>query len=174
VPSWGGNSLGGVCPGQRDQDRVERRPDVLVFTGEPLEEDLHVVGHVKAVLWAASSAKDTDFTVKVCDVHPDGRSYNVVDGIVRASHRDGGAGGAFLLPGEATRFEIDCWATATTFLKGHRIRVQVSSSNFPRFDRNLNTGAPHGSDAVPVIATQRVLHTPERPSHVLLPVVAKP
>lgn len=174
VPTLGGNNLGFMSSCQRVQKTVEQRSDVLVYTSEPLERDMDVIGYVKAVLYAASSAPDTDFTVKLCDVYPDGTSLNLCDGLVRASRRDGTETAAPpLKPDEVIRFEIDCWATCVTLLKGHRIRIQVSSSCFPKFDRNPNTGHPFAEDSADslVPAVQKILHTKEYPSHILLPVV---
>ena len=170
VPPCGGNTL---CykPGQRLQEDIEKREDVLVYTSEPLDEDLQVVGEVSAVLYAATSARDTDFFVRLCDVYPDGRSYNVVDGIVRARYRKGTDKEELVTPGEILEYKIDLWSTAQTFKKGHRIRLQVTSSCFPRLGRNHNTGNNWGSDVKLEIARQRVFHSKRYPSRVLLPVV---
>lgn len=173
VTTIGGNSLGSVSPGQREQSKIEERDDVVLFTSDVLEEDLTVVGNLSAILWASSSAVDTDFTVKLCDVYPDGRSYNVADGIIRASFRFGEDRRVPLTPNAPTEFEVDLWATATTFLKGHRLRVQVSSSNFPRFDVNPNTGKAHGTETKPISAKQRIYLDALHPSRIVLPVLAK-
>ncbi len=169
VPTAGGNNLTFFPAGQREQSEVEKRSDVLVYTSAPLEEDLDVIGEVKALIYASSSAVDTDFTVKLADVFPDGKVYNVCDGILRARFRNGPDREVFLVPGGPAEFLIDCWATGMTFLKGHRIRVEVSSSNFPRFDRNPNTGHPFGSDSEMKIARQTVYHDPAHPSRIVLP-----
>lgn len=174
TPTCGGNNLGAVCPGQRNQASVESRSDLLLFTSPPLQEDLHVVGNISATLFAASSAFDTDFTIKLCDVFPNGSSFNVADGIVRARYRNGDDHEEFLSPNSPTRFEIDLWATATTFLKGHQIRIQVASANFPRFDANPNTRAPHGTESSPIPANQTVFFSPSFPSHISLPIVDLP
>jgi uncharacterized protein len=173
VPSVGGNNLVGALAGPRDQTRVEEREDVLVYTTPPLEQDLEVTGPVKLILWAASNAKDTDFTGKLVDVHPDGKPYNLCEGIVRAQHRDGADKPTLLTPGEATRFEIDLWVTSNLFRRGHRIRLEVSSSNFPRFDRNPNSGKPFGTDTELLPAQQTVFHDREHPSHLILPVIPR-
>lgn len=169
VPSAGGNSLGGS--GQRSQDEIEKRSDVLVYTSEPLTDDLNVIGNVTATLYASSSAPDTDFTVKLCDVWADGRSFNVCDGLVRARYLNRSDKPEQIEPGKVYEFKIDMWATATTFLKGHRIRIQGSSSDFPRSDRNLNTGdfSPEATEMR--TAFQKVMHNTDFRSGVTLPVV---
>ena len=170
VPPCGGNTL---ChqPGQRLQTEIEKRSDVLVYTSAPLEADLQVVGEVSAVLYAATSARDTDFFVRLCDVYPDGRSFSVVDGIVRARFRNGTDREELVKPGEVYEYKLDLWSTAMTFKKGHRLRVQVTSSCFPRLGRNHNTGHDWGSDVDLEVARQRILHTKRYPSRILLPVV---
>ena len=157
VPSVGGNNLIGATAGPYDQTRVEEREDVLVYSTPPLEQDIEVTGPVKLFLWAASSARDTDFTGKLVDVHPDGKAYNLCDGILRAQYRNGMDKPTLLEPGKATRFEIDLWVTSNLFRHGHRIRLEVSSSNFPRFDRNPNSGKPFGTDTELLSARQTVL-----------------
>jgi putative CocE/NonD family hydrolase len=175
VPTRGGALL--MAPeypaGPYDQREVEQRPDVLVFTSQPLQSDLEVTGPVRVSLWAASSAPDTDFVARLCDVHPDGRSINLTDGIVRASRRDwaSGAPPSPIDPGAPYRYEIDLWSTSNLFRAGHRVRLQVTSSCFPRWDRNPNTGHPFGVDAELAVAEQTVFHDRERPSHVVLSVV---
>jgi len=171
VPTLGGNNLGTICPGQRWQDEIEKRSDVLVFTGEPFEKDTDVIGNFRAVIYASTTAKDTDFTVKICDVYPDGRSVNLCDGLLRGRFLNGNEAEVLLEPDRIYPFEIDCWATAWTFLRGHRLRVQVSSSNFPRFDRNLNTGKHMTFDSEVKTARQTVYHDAAHPSHVILPVI---
>jgi putative CocE/NonD family hydrolase len=162
-----------VTPGPRDQRDLERRDDVLVYTSEPLDADLEVIGPVEMVLYAASSAKDTDFIVRLCDVHPDGRSIFVTEGILRARYRNSHEGDSMELlePGEVAEYRIRCYPTANVFLKGHRLRLDVSSSSFPRFSRNLNNGEDIGTSTRMVVAEQTVLHTDVYPSHVLLPVI---
>ncbi len=158
--------------GPYDQRDLEMRPDVLCYTSAPLEHDLEVTGPVRVVLWAATDAADTDWTGKLVDVWPSGRAINLCDGIIRARFRNGFDEERLLEPGgEAQRYEIDLMATGNTFLAGHRIRVEISSSNFPRFDRNPNTGVPIGSDAIVRRAHQAVLHDSARPSHIVLPVI---
>jgi uncharacterized protein len=175
VPTLGGATL--LTPefrsGPYDQRPIETRDDVLTYTTEPLEQDLEVTGPVEVRLWAASSAPDTDFVARLCDVFPDGRSINLTDGIVRARYRDWRAGAApsLIEPRRPYEYVIDLWATSNVFRAGHRIRLQVTSSCFPRWDRNPNTGHEIGEDDQLAIAGQLVLHDREHPSSVLLPVV---
>jgi len=159
--------------GIADQTPVERRADVLCFTSEPAVEPLTVTGRLRVELWASSSAPDTDFTAKLVDVAPDGYAMNLADGIVRARYRESPRKRSEpLAPGEATLFTIDLWDLAHTFLAAHRLRLEVSSSNFPRFDRNVNTGHELGADGAgdAVRAEQRILHDPSHPSALVLPV----
>ena len=172
VPTIGGNNLLFLPAGQRRQNELEERSDILLYTSAELQEDIHIIGAVRAILYAKSSAPDTDFTVKLCDVYPDGTSYNVCDGFVRASRRYGtGIHALALQPGEIVKYDIDCKATALTFQKGHRIRIQVSSSNFPCYDRNPNTGEPFGVAIKTQKALQTILHDEEHPSRLILPFV---
>jgi putative CocE/NonD family hydrolase len=173
VPSVGGNNLIGATAGPYDQTRVEERDDVLVYSTSPLEQDLEVTGPVKLILWAASSARNTDFTGKLVDVHPDGKAYNLCDGIVRAEYRNGTEKPALLETNQPTRFDIDLWVTSNLFRQGHRIRLEVSSSNFPRFDRNPNSGKPFGTDTNLLSASQTVFHNREHASHLVLPVIPR-
>jgi putative CocE/NonD family hydrolase len=161
VPTAGGNGVlsPGYASGPVDQAAVEGREDVLVFTSEPLREELEVTGPVRVVLHAASSAPSTDWVARLCDVHPDGRSHNLCDGIVRIAHD----------AETPQRVEIDLWSTSNVFLRGHRLRVHVTSSSFPRWDRNLNTGDQRTRQIA--VARQRIHHAAERPSWVELPVV---
>jgi hypothetical protein len=158
-----------------NQAGTEARDDVLVYTSGELAQDVEVTGPIAAHIWLATSAPDTDVVVRLCDVRPDGTSYNLTDGILRGRHRGAASGRAPspLTPGEPTEFEVDLWATSNVFLAGHRIRVQVTSSNFPRWDRNLNTGRDEWGDAEMAVAHQQVLHDAEHPSRILLPVVPK-
>lgn len=157
--------------GPRDQRPNEYRPDVLVYTSEVLESDVEVTGPVKLVLYASSSARDTDFSAKLVDVFPDEYAMNVAQGIQRARYRDSRESPELMEPEEVYKFEIDLWSTSNCFLKGHRIRVEVTSSNFPQFDRNPNTGHDFGQDAEMVKANQTILHDSEHPSHIILPVI---
>jgi hypothetical protein len=162
-----------VLPGPRDQRVLEGRDDVLCYTSDPLERDLEVVGPVETVLYAASSARDTDFVVRLCDVYPDGRSIFITEGIVRARYRKSveGESAELLEPNEVAEYRIRCYPTANVFGRGHRLRLDVTSSSFPRFSRNLNTGEDVGTGTRTEIARQTVLHTDRYPSHVLLPVL---
>lgn len=170
VPTRGGNTL--IIPvGVADQREVEHRQDVLVYTGEPLEQPLEVTGPLKVVLYAASSAPDTDFTAKLVDVRPDGYAQNIADGILRARYRESRTKPKLLSPGEPTEFCIDLWATSHVFLPGHCLRVEISSSNFPRFDRNLNTGGDQATGTQFHTARQTVFHNQRFLSHILLPVI---
>jgi len=171
VPTLGGCNLFGCPAGPTDQTAAETRRDVLVFTSNTLESDLEVTGPVKVVLYAATSARDTDWTAKLVDVHPDGRPFNLCDGILRARYRDSLREPKLLEPGKIYRYEIDLWVTSSVFLLGHRIRVEISSSNFPRFDRNLNTGEPCGTGMTWTKATQTAYHDRDHPSHIILPVI---
>jgi uncharacterized protein len=173
VPTTGGNNCCGTptAAGPQDQRPIEARRDVLIYDSVPLQEELEATGPVKVVLYASSDAVDTDFVAKLVDVYPDGSSYNMAEGIMRARYRDSVSAPRPLVPGKAERFEIDLVGTSVAFLKGHRIRVHVTSSHFPQFDRNPNTGAPFGTTAAVKVAQQTVYHDAERPSHILLPVI---
>jgi putative CocE/NonD family hydrolase len=154
--------------GPMDQRPVERRKDVLVYTTRPLESDLETIGPVQVILYAATSAKDTDFTAKLVDVFPDGNARNLTDGILRLRYRGGLDKTQLAKPGEVYKISIDAGVTANVFLKGHRIRVEISSSNFPRFDRNPNTGGRIADETKPVAATQTVYHDHGHPSQLVL------
>ncbi len=170
VPTMGGNNLI-IDMGVQDQRPVEQRQDVLVYTSEALDRPLEITGPVTVELWASSSAVDTDFTAKLIDVHPDGYAMNLLDGIIRSRYRDSTEEPRLMEPGAPYRFEIDLWATSNVFLPGHRIRLEISSSNFPRFDRNLNTGEPFGEGAAGMPAQQTIFHQHDRPSCLVLPVI---
>ena len=172
APTLRGNTL--MIPhGVADQRPAESRPDVLVYTSEPLARDLEITGPIKVQLFAASSAPDTDFTAKLVLVRPDGYAQNLQDGIIRARYRTSARQPSFITPGQVYEYSIDLWATSQLCLAGHRLRVEISSSNFPRFDRNPNTGAPLGLDARLETARQTIRHTAEYPSHILLPVIPR-
>ncbi|WP_172368929.1 CocE/NonD family hydrolase [Sporosarcina jiandibaonis] len=174
VPSLGGGTLffKGRNNGPRDQREIEKREDVVVYTSEPLTEPLEVTGWVKVNLWASSDAADTDFTAKLVDVLPDGRAYNLTDGIVRAKYRNGDSEETSL-KGEIVQYEIDLWATSNVFLPGHCIRIEIASSNFPRFDVNPGTGDTTLDTVEMIPAKQTIYHGAEYPSHVVLPVIPK-
>ncbi|MCG8455222.1 MAG: CocE/NonD family hydrolase, partial [Holophagales bacterium] len=172
VPTRGGNfcCLGGFEEGSFDQRGVEARHDVLVYTSDVLEEPLDVVGWVEIVLHVSSSARDTDFTVKLVDVYPDGRSMNLDDAILRARYREGYSEKVLMEDGEVYEIELGPLSTANVFGKGHRLRLEISSSNFPRYDRNLNTGGDNFSESQAVVAENAVHHGGAYPSRIVLPV----
>jgi len=157
--------------GPDDYRGVELREDVLVYSTSPLEDDLAIAGPLMVCLFAASSARDTDFTARLLDVHPDGYAMRLNDGVVRARFRSSYSEPSLLVPEQVYEYHVDCWATAHVFRKDHRVRIEISSSAFPRFDPNLNTGSPIGIDVTPVIARQKIHHGSRHPSHVILPVL---
>jgi len=157
--------------GAVDQRDLEIRHDVLVYTSDAITMETEVTGPIKAVLYVSSSARDTDFTVKLLDVAPDGTAYNLQEGIMRARYREGYRTPVFMEKGGVYKLEVDLQATSNVFLPGHRIRVEVSSSNFPRFDRNMNTGGVNWDESKWVTATNTIHHSARHPSHILLPVV---
>ena len=158
-------------PGPAISDRWKTRSDVLVYSTPPLEQDLEVTGPVQLELFAKSSAVDTDFTAKLLDVGPDGFAQNLTEGIVRARYRNSQEKSELMNPGQIYKFTVDLWATANVFRKGHRLRLEVSSSNFPRFDKNLNTGENASVGGKPVPATNTIYHDAEHPSALILPIV---
>jgi uncharacterized protein len=194
VPSIGGNvssQMGLMQAGAYDQRcrpevfgctdkrRLSSRNDVLVFQTPPLSEDLEVTGPLVMNLWASSSAADTDFTAKLVDVYPptseypEGVELNVEDGIVRARYRDSLENATLMTPGQIYRFRIELYPTSILFAKGHRIRVDISSSNFPRFDVNPNTGEPLNQNRRTAVALNTIYHDREHPSNMVLPVIPK-
>jgi putative CocE/NonD family hydrolase len=172
VPNHGDGAGGPGCLcGARDHQAIELRDDVLCYSTEPLTERLEVTGPVKAVLHVSSSAPDTDFTAKLLDVYPDGRAFDLVQGIIRARYREGFGREVMMEPGGVYELEIDLDATSNVFAPGHRVRLEISSSNFPRFDRNLNTGGRNSHETEWAVAENTVHHTAAHPSYVLLPTV---
>ena len=175
VPTVGGAHLGAVPTifevGVQDQRGVESRGDVLVYTSAPLERDTEVTGYVTLDLWAATTGADTDWTGKLVDVHPDGKAQNVCDGILRASYRDSLESPSPIQTGEAYRYRVEVGPTAMLFRKGHQIRLEVSSSNFPAYARY--TGSPHDQSDNMGPSTQTVLHDADHPSALQLPVVQR-
>ena len=157
------------------QRPAEARDDVLCFTSEVLSEPLEVTGHVSLTLFASSSAPDTDFTGKLVDVFPDGRAIFLTDGILRARYRNSLAEPEPLTPGEPYELSLDLSITSNVFLPGHRIRLEVSSSNFPRYDRNSNTGGVIADESASevTVAVNRVLHGPAYLSRLILPVIRR-
>jgi putative CocE/NonD family hydrolase len=176
VPSQGGATCcwpDFVPWGPYCQLGVEQRDDVLCYTSDVLQGDLEVTGPVKVKLYASSDALDTDFTAKLVDVHPSGEAINLCDGIIRGRYRETLEVPVLMEPGEIYEFNIDLWATSNVFSRGHRVRVEISSSNFPRFDRNPNTGHDFGVDAEVQVAHQKVYHSSVYPSHIVLPVIPR-
>ena len=159
--------------GPFDQKAVEERADVLIYSTLALDRDTEVTGPVTLDLYASSSAVDTDFTAKLVDVWPNGYAQNLTEGILRARYRESTSEAKPIVPGQIYEYKIDLWSTSNVFLKGHRIRLEVSSSNFPRFDRNLNTGQPASTDSTFVKAANTVYHDAAHPSALLLPVVPR-
>ena len=144
----------------------EVRGDVLCYTSDPLEKDLEVTGPIKVVLYAATDGSDTDWTAKLLDVSPTGYAMNLCDGIIRARSRKSRSTPTLLTAGRVYRYEIEVGVTGNVFRRGHRIRLEVSSSNFPRFDRNLNTGNDLTTDSEMRVAHQTVLHDAAHPSRI--------
>jgi putative CocE/NonD family hydrolase len=176
VPTIGGRLCCGnnqFPPGPADQRPNEGRPDVLVFSTPPLTKDVEATGWIKATLYASSSATDTDFTALLADVEPSGYARFLTDGIVRARYRNSTQRPEPIEPGKIYEYSIDLWATSNLFKAGHRIRLYVSSSNFPRFNRNLNTGEPIAGSTRMVKASQRIYHDAQHPSALVLPVIPR-
>jgi putative CocE/NonD family hydrolase len=160
--------------GPDDYREVERRKDVLVYTSPPLTGPMEVCGPLTVSLHAASSARDTDWATKVLAVRPDGFALRLNDGIVRARFRAGRDREVLLEPGRVERYEIDNWSTCIRLDRGWRLRLEVASHAFPKFDRNMQTGGPIGKEATGVVADQTVYHDRDRPSYLLVPVVPRP
>lgn len=175
VPSTGGPDFGtplaGMVAGAVDQSHVEMRHDILVYTSPPLESGLEITGPIELVLFVSSSARDTDFTAKLVDVFPDGRAFNVQEGILRARYREGFDRKVLMRPDEVYRVPVSLSVTSNYFGPGHRIRLEVSSSNFPRFDRNLNTGGRNYDETEWVVAENEVHHSEGRASYLMLPLI---
>ena len=157
--------------GPDDYAAVERRDDVLVYVTQPLQADIEVTGSIHVELYASSSAPDSDFTAKLVDVWPTGFVQRISDGMVRARFREGMDRPSLIEPGKIYKYPIDCWNTSQVFKAGHRIGLEISSSAFPKYDRNLNTGTPLGRTSEMAVAEQRIYHDVEHPSMVLLPVI---
>jgi putative CocE/NonD family hydrolase len=174
VPTRGGSVCcnPAIFPwGPMDQHSVETRPDVLVYSTPILEEDVEVTGNISLTLFIESTAPDTDFTAKLVDVYPDGRAMNLTDGILRARYRDSIEKSKLLIPGKPVKVTIDAGVTSNVFRRGHRIRLEVSSSNFPHFDRNPNTGAPIADEKKMLKATQTIYHDRQHASYLTLPLI---
>ncbi|MEM7571332.1 MAG: CocE/NonD family hydrolase [Bacteroidota bacterium] len=176
VPSYGGNVCctgNAIQGGAFDQRVMETRNDILVYTSEPLEEGMEVSGFVESTLYVSSDAKDTDFTIKIIDVYPDGRAYNLDETIQRARWRDGYEEEVFMEEGEVYAIKMTPMSTSNYFEAGHRIRIEISSSNFPRFTRNLNTGGSNFDETETVVARNSIHHSAAYPSQIRLPVVKR-
>jgi putative CocE/NonD family hydrolase len=174
VPTIGGPlccDAAHLKPGARDQRPAEARSDVLVYSTGPFASDLEVTGPVRLDLYAASSAVDTDFTAKLVDVGPDGFARNLTEGIVRARYRDSQEKAQLLTPAQIYEFTIDLWSTSNVFLEGHALRLEISSSNFPRFDRNLNVADSPESGQRFITAQNVIYHDAKHPSALIVPVV---
>ena len=174
VPTTGGRGAeaeNGFVTGPIDQVHVESRSDVLCYTTQQLELNTEITGPMELHLFASSSCRDTDFSVKLVDVYPDGRAFNVTDGIVRAQHRNSYVKSEPLTPGEVTEFVIRLGITSQLFRRGHCIRLDITSSNFPAFDRNMNTGNPIGADAKGIPALQTIYHQSGYASYIDMPVI---
>jgi putative CocE/NonD family hydrolase len=176
VPTTGG----AICceptilpPGPLDQSSVENRPDVLVYTSSPLTSELEVTGPIRALLYVSTSANDTDFTAKLVDVQPNGRPLLVTDGIQRMRYRLSLDEPVFVKRNTAYQISVDCGVTSYVFSPGHRIRVEISSSNFPRYDRSLNSPRPNGEETKLTKAHQTMYHERGYPSAIILPVVPR-
>jgi putative CocE/NonD family hydrolase len=156
-----------------DERKMESRKDVLVFTSAPLNEPVELTGPIRVKLWAASSAPDTDWAAKLIDVHPGGEAQRLQDGIIRARYRESFDQPSLLVPMKIYEYTIDLLATSNVFEKGHRIQVTITSSNFPDFDRNLNTGKSNENSTESQPAHQVIYHDAAHPSHVLLPVIPR-
>jgi putative CocE/NonD family hydrolase len=173
VTSYGGNVCctgNAIEGGSFDQRPMEARHDILVYTSDPLEEGIEVSGFIESTLYVSSDAKDTDFTIKLIDVHPDGEAYNLDETIQRVRYREGYDKEVFMKEGEVYKVDLTPMSTSNFFKKDHRIRIEISSSNFPRFTRNLNTGGNNFDESEGVVAKNKVHHSADYPSHVVLPV----
>ena len=172
VPTLGGQiSTHPELQGPKERLLVQQRDDVLVYTSAPLTEDLEVTGPVEVKLYASSSAVDTDFTGTLTDVHPDGKAVHICEGIRGASFRESLENPTPIEPGRVYEYTISLWETSNVFKAGHRIRLEISSSNFPRYARNQNTGHPFGMSAEMKTAEQTIYHDTQYPSHLILPVI---
>jgi hypothetical protein len=162
---------GVVKAGAFDQREIEVRNDVLVYTSDPLDEKIEISGSIEITLYVSSSAKDTDFTLKLIDVEPDGTAWNLDETIQRARYREGYDKEVFMEPGEIYQLKLGPLVTSATIDQGHRIRIEVSSSNFPRFVRNLNTGGNNYDEKEGVVAVNSVHHSATHASRIVLPIV---
>lgn len=176
VPSYGGNVCctgNAIKGGAFDQRQMETRNDILVYTTDALEEGVEVSGFIESTLYVSSDVKDTDFTIKLIDVYPDGTAYNLDETIQRVRYREGYDKEVFMEEGKVYKVDLTPMSTSNYFEKGHKIRIEISSSNFPRFARNLNTGGNNYDESVGVVANNKVHHSAEYPSNIKLPMIKK-
>jgi putative CocE/NonD family hydrolase len=174
VPSFGGRFQASVPGGPYEQRLIEQRPDVLVYSTPPLKQNTEVTGPITVTLYAASSARDTDWTAKLTDVYPDGTSMLIEYGIQRARYRVSETQPTLITPNRIYNYTIEVWPTSNLFKAGHQIRLEISSSNFPMWDRNPNTGHPFAQDAQLRTANQTIYHDAKHPSAITLPIMSKP
>jgi len=176
VTSYGGNVCctgNAITGGALDQRKMEVRNDILVYTSEPFTEDTEISGFIESTLYVGSDAKDTDFTIKLIDVHPDGKAYNLDETIQRARWRDGYEKEVWMEKGKVYKLEMSPMSTSNLFKKGHRVRIEIAGSNFPRFDRNMNTGGNNYDEKTGVVANNLIYHTSQYPSQLRLPIVKR-
>lgn len=176
VPSYGGNVCctgNAIKGGAFDQRQMETRNDILVYTTDALNEGVEVSGFIESTLYVSSDVKDTDFTIKLIDVYPDGTAYNLDETIQRVRYREGYDKEVLMEEGKVYKVDLTPMSTSNYFEKGHRIRIEISSSNFPRFARNLNTGGNNYDEKEGIIANNNVHHSAEYPSHIKLPMIKK-
>lgn len=174
VPSYGGNVCcigNAIQGGSFDQQNMELREDILVYTTPPLTEDVEISGFIESILFVSSDAKDTDFTLKLMDVYPDGKAYNLDETIQRVRYREGYDKEVFMEKEKVYEVKLSALSTSNFFPKGHQIRIEISSSNFPRFDRNLNTGGNNFDETKGVVAKNKVHHSSKFPSRIILPMI---
>jgi hypothetical protein len=176
VPSYGGNVCctgNAVTGGSFDQSEMELRDDILVYTSEPLSEGIEVSGFIEATLYVSSDVKDTDVTLKLIDVTPEGKAYNLDETIQRLRYREGYDKEVIMESGKVYQVKLTPLSTSNYFAKGHRIRIEISGSNFPRFERNLNTGGNNYDEKEGVIAHTSIHHSKKYPSVLRLPIIRK-
>jgi hypothetical protein len=176
VPSYGGNVCctgNAIQGGSFDQSKMELRDDILVYTSEPMQEGVEVTGFIESTLFVSSTGKDTDISLKLLDVHPDGKAYNLDETIQRLRYREGYDKEVFMEKGKVYKVEMSPMATSNFFAPGHRIRIEISGSNFPRFERNLNTGGSNYNESNGVSVQTSIHHSKAYPSVLRLPVVGK-
>ena len=176
VPSYGGNVCctgNAVVGGSFDQSKMELRDDILVYTSDELKEGVEVTGFIESTLYVSSTGPDTDITIKLIDVHPDGKAYNLDETIQRLRYREGYDKEVFMEKGKVYKVDLTPMVTSNFFAAGHRIRIEVTSSNFPRFDRNMNTGGKNYDEATGIKVENKIHHSAQYPSVIKLPVVKK-